>query len=69
AQTEALQIKLKVLKQRREDLKNAILQELKASNSKRLESTTNFVVWDPTDVAAHVRNNILVNKEPKPKSK
>tara|TARA_R100000322_G_C5420964_1_gene186239 strand:+ start:317 stop:649 length:333 start_codon:yes stop_codon:yes gene_type:complete len=68
AQTEDLQIKLKALKKRREDLKNAIMKELEASNSKRLESKTNFVIWDPTDVAAHVRNNILVNKEPKPKS-
>ena len=69
AQTEDLQIKLKALKKRRENLKIAIMKELKASNSKRLESKTNFVVWDTSDVAAYVRNNILVNKEPKPKSK
>lgn len=68
AQTKALQIELKALKKRREDLKIAIMKELKASNSKRLESTTNFVVWDPKDIAAYVRNNILVNKEPKSKS-
>ena len=68
AQTEALQIKLKDLKKKKEALKNDIMKELKASNSKRLESKTNFVVWQASDIAAHVRNNIFVNKEPKSKS-
>jgi Skp family chaperone for outer membrane proteins len=66
AQTEALQNKLKALKKKKETLKNAIMEELEASNSKRLESKTNFVVWQASDIPAHVRNNILVNKEPKP---
>ena len=63
AQTEALQNKLKALKKKKDTLKNAIMKELEGSNSKRLESTTNFVVWKPVPIKAHVQNRMLVNKE------
>ena len=63
AQTEDLHKKLKALQKEKKTLKSVILQELEGSNSKRLESTTNFVVWKPVPIKAYVQNRMLVNKE------
>ena len=63
AQTEALQTKLKAIKKHKVDLKASIMKELERSNSKRLESTTNYVIWNPVHIKAHVQNRMLVNKE------
>ena len=65
--TRALQRDLKAQKKQLDELRNSILKELENSNSKRLESTTNFVIWNPTPVVAHVRNNMCVNEYPKSK--
>jgi|TARA_B110000196_G_C20578322_1_gene400777 hypothetical protein len=63
--TQALQRELKAQEKQLAELKKSIIKELENSNSKRLESATNFVIWAETPVAAFVRNNMYVNKEPK----
>ena len=63
--TRALHRDLKAQKKQLAELKKSIIKELENSNSKRLESATNFVIWAETPVAAFVRNNMYVNKEPK----
>lgn len=65
--TQALQRELKAQNKQLSELRASVIKELENSNSKRLESTTNFVVWSTSDIPAHVRNNISVNKEPKSK--
>lgn len=64
-QTQDLQDQQKIAKAKLKEFKAAIVKELANSNSKRLESTTNFVVLHTSDVKAHVRKSVLVNKEPK----
>jgi|TARA_R110000772_G_scaffold47059_2_gene107735 histidinol-phosphate/aromatic aminotransferase/cobyric acid decarboxylase-like protein len=65
--TQALQRELKAQEKQLAELKESIIKELENSNSKRLESTTNFVIWNPSPVVAHVRNTMYVNRYPKSK--
>tara|TARA_R100001015_G_C4446853_1_gene38433 strand:- start:245 stop:514 length:270 start_codon:yes stop_codon:yes gene_type:complete len=61
--TKDLQAQKKETEKQLKDFKKNILEILQKSNSRRLESKTNFVVWDPTEVSSYTRNNVLVNKE------
>ena len=62
-QTSELHADLKAQKAQISAYKKRLLEIMETSNSKRVESTTNFVRLNVVPVAAHNRNNIIINKE------
>lgn len=63
AQTSELHADLKAQEAQIIAYKKRLLEIMETSNSKRVESTTNFVRLNVVPVAAHNRNNIIINKE------
>ena len=63
AQTSELHADLKAQEAQISAYKKRLLKIMETSNSKRVESTTNFVRLNVVPVAAHNRNNIIINKE------
>ena len=63
AQTSELHADLKAQEAQISGLKKRLLEIMETSNSLRVESATNFVRLNVVPVAAHNRNNIIINKE------
>ncbi len=63
AQTFELHADLKAQEAQISAYKKRLLEIMETSNSKRVESATNFVRLNVVPVAAYNRNNIIMNKE------